>query len=419
MKRLKWVGCMLGLIPLSGHAQAESQREESAAKDNEKPLWYQSSVVTKGSVRFGTTVNILGGNRGYSRSGGRENFGFDSEQILQDFSARIGVWDGIAAVVSVPYVYRNLRSLDAQAFRGSSMYRSRLDGLTSSAARSLVESGICSNSGSCQRLIGARYAPLVDLSMSLPNGERLLLRPGVPVLDALDAAVLGGVAPEQGLDGIGDVSLGFDFEILSMGDPRPKADEESSLPMGLSISPRVTAPTARFEDVPVSRRPAGSGTTMAAVALAFDLGIEKHTVFGLGYEVEKEIATGKRRPSFWADSRKLRQQKSEKYSRTGFGQVVSARLQYDLTGIADWMDGLVAKTSYTFEATTGSSLNGVTKYEGASVQAVGVGLSYNDVVSSIPFSTGFMYTLPVYGSGEDIPVAPWGIAINAEINVRL
>jgi hypothetical protein len=429
LMRLKWVGCILGILVLQNYAYANSEaasEQDPSTRSDVNNFWHQSSVIPKGSVSFATSFIISNGNRGYSRSGGRENFGFDAEQISQDFSLKIGVWDGIHLFVSVPYVFRNLMSLDGQAFRSSSMYRERMDGLTARAAESLAASGVCSSTGSCQKLIAARYAPIVDVSMALPNGENLLLRPGVPVLDALDAVVLGRVAPEQGLSGIGDVEFGFGVEILrlkphtaatgpTMGAP---AAEESSIPLGLSVSPRLRLPTARFEDVPASKRPVGLGTTMASVTIALGIGLERHTLLGLAYEVETEVAPGKRRPSSWTDGKTLREQKSQKYSRTGVGQRATARLEYALAGLGDWMEGLVAETSYDYEGITGASLGGVAILRASSIQSLGFGLSYRSNLIDVPFSTGLMYTLPVYGAGEDILVAPSQIAIKAETNVR-
>jgi hypothetical protein len=428
--RLKLVGCILGFLVFVDLTYANSEansEQEASARSSRNNIWHQSSVIPEGSVSFGTSVNVSNGNRGYSRSGGRENFGFDAERISQDFTIKMGVWDGVHLFVSVPYVFRNLMSLDAQAFRSSSMYRDRLDDLSARAARSLADTGVCGGTASCQRLISARYAPLVDVSLALPNGESLLLRPGVPVLDALDAAILGRVAPEEGLDGLGDVEFGFAVEILrlkpnapaSVGTMGAVAADESSIPLGLSISPRLRLPTARFEDVPASKRPVGLGITMAAVTVALDLGLEKHTLLGLAYEVETEVAPGKRRPSSWANGKALRDQKSQRYSRTGVGQRASARLEYGLEGLADLMAGLAAEASYAYEGITGASLGGESILRGASIQSLGFGLSYRSNLIGVPFSTGLMYTFPVYGSGEEIPVAPSRMTINAEINVRL
>lgn len=213
---------------------------------------------------------------GYDSEGNKEDIGLGLKLDAAAFVVEYGLLDELSLQVLIPYLVTNKLRINADTLRKSQVYQENYGAFLDSVAGMLKVKGLCTTDTSCTDLVKGGYALPSDTAVTLPSGEVLTVKAGVPVIDYADAIVVGGARAIDGRTGVGDIEIGVLYNVFK---------DDAFI---FSLGGGVRLPTGSYDDVPSSQRATGSGLT----DLGLRINLDYSPVYGiwLSWQNQTEIA---------------------------------------------------------------------------------------------------------------------------------
>lgn len=390
-----------------GADRSDQELAVSETAINLRPL---SSSLPVQVLRVRSPFILTMGDEGFSRSGSREQMGFEISRASQTFAFEFGVSSSVTLSVALPFIYRNELSFVGQKFRGSSYYEQSYQALIGRVAEALRGVGICGGTSSCQQLIEAGYALPRDQEFELSKGESVLLRAGVPLETYIDSIILNAVRPESGRTGAGDLEVAALYEIVSL--KKAGADE---IPFGLAVAAGARLPTGSYADVPRSQRATGRGSVDLGVQVLADYLLEPHTLLSAQFLAEWDVISAERKPSRLSDGRVIARSNTAPIERDGPKTAGLVRLEYAAGGLHPAADFLTLEVRFSTTREPAVRQLGRSLAEARASESFWTGARVSGLGFSWPVAGGVLYEHPVSSSGEAALVAPQNLIAYAEL----
>jgi hypothetical protein len=394
---------VVGVGAGQGRAEGEStpgpsspEKAKKKKRKLKKPAYYaalgEGQTLPAGVLRVRLPFQYVSGNYGYDNEGHREDLGAKVAATGTAFVMEYGATSRLSLQLLAPYVLSNNVSLDASKFAQSPVYASGYNAFVNGVATKLQAQGLCPTVAACGQLIATGYSLPADTPITLPSGEILTMRAGVPVKDYANALVVGAARPVPGATGLGDIEIGA----LFMAWRTFNAD--------FAVGAGFRLPTGSFSDVPSAQVPTGRGTTDLGLRLNFDYSPYRGVWLSYQNQSETMVLKGRERRTSLLDDSQLDSVESgyQTFERRGVRNVGFAKVGWGLGNIDQVLApiGTLAEFKYNFEEET--FLDGVSTGPAATGMSVLVGGLWDGLAYRLPLQVEYDYEVPVAGKNETI-----------------
>jgi hypothetical protein len=279
--------------------------------------------------------------------------------------------------------------LDGGKFAQSDTYQGHYDSFVGTVAAKLQAQGLCPSPQACTRLINDGYALPVDTPVTLPSGETLTLKAGVPVRDYGNSLVVGAIRPQSGRTGLGDVEIGG----LYMFYQRYNAD--------LAAGVGFRLPTGSFENVPSSQIPTGRGTLDLGIRFNADYSPMRGVWLSFQNQTEMMVLKGKRKEtSLLDDSETLGDDQT--FERRGLRHLGFFKAAWGLGNLDQALAPLGVLGEYKYALQPEEYLDGVSQGPRQTGESLLFGALIDGLAYRLPVQVEYDYELPVSGTNEPI-----------------
>lgn len=398
-----------------------SLRADEPSQVSTRALVGEGKTLPKGVMRMRLPVRSSVGEKGFSANSKREDTGFKLNALSGAAVVEYGFSDAISLQFVAPAVFRNRKSLDGQQFQRSSLFKQKYDELVAVVADKLVSDGLCGTQSVCVDAINNSGLALpVNTTLTLPSGETLPVRAGVPLRDVASALLTRAVIPESGRTGMGDFEIGALFAI---------ADREHGLkakdwPVNVSLGVGLRFPTGAFTDVPAAQRPIGRGTVDLGLRANMDWYLHPTTVFSAQLQLESMLRAGLKKRSSLLNSSALNTadpnsagadgvDNTARYERSGFRPVGFLKAASSFAEVSEAVRALSANVLFKYDLESKTMLAGKTFSEESALYAVQTGLSFDGLVHALPGQVDVDYEIPLAGKNRSI--APFGLTLTLKL----
>lgn len=401
-------------VTVASNALAQTSSQTKAAVSNapegaDTPLLLpEGKTLPEGVLRTRIPYKSVSGSQGFAQDGSKVDSGFTLKAQATALVLEYGVSDRLSLQFVAPVVLQNSVTLDQAKFRDSAAYDSNNDRFLASMAALLASATprICPNFDACLKLVESGLALPVDRDITLPTGEVLTLKAGVPLKTYADQAVVRAATPSDGQTGLGDLEVGALFAVLPKG------------PLTYSVGLGLRAPTGSFAEVPSSQRPTGRGTLDAGLRQNLDLAVGRHVMLSWQNQSEQMLVPGTKNKTSLVDNTKLNladpttpaaraagsdgADNEQEFTREGVRNVGFLKAGVNLGLLTSSLKSLSTYGMFNYnydaeERLDGKALGGKKMTQSATVGGSVSGLSYQ-----IPASLDVDYEVPTAGENTAI-----------------
>ena len=433
MKFLKFSGrssgrfsCIVAIMALGVNGWAYAQTDEGKA--SVAPATARSDVNITGDartlpekvVRLRFVNKSITSEQGFDKKGHATNLGLNLNVNAGAFVAEYGVSDDLSLQLLVPYIFKNDLALNADKLRLSSNYSEKYQQFLGGIIQLLMAQGICSSVADCNTQIAAGLKLPVDTAVTLPTGEAMTIKAGIPLSTYADALIVGAARPVNGKTGIGDIEAGALYRFVHT------ADLEVAAGGGLRF------PTGSFKDVPAANRPTGAGVTTLGVRVNVDYFPVTGVLLGWQNQTEIAVSKGEKSKSSLIDNSKLNSADPESAAAIAGGsdgeennQVYEAKgaaeVGYIRTGLAlglfdPSLKAVSVNAYFTYDLASTKYLNGKKQGDPGIYTGLRLSAEFDALAYQIPFGLVVERETPMVG--RNLTLAPTSLTITAKTYYR-
>jgi hypothetical protein len=347
--------------------------------------------------------------------------GFSSEGKKADSGLRLNVASGalvfeygyssaVSFQLIVPAVLRNQMSMDGSVFQKSFVFQEKYDEFIAAAAAKLVSDGLCSDVNACVDAIQKKgFALPATTELTLPTGEKLTVRAGVPLKEVASSLVTRAALPAEGRTGIGDIEIGT---LIAIADPNVGLWKKD-WPLNLSVGLGLRAPTGSFSDVSAAQRGTGRGTWDLGFRTNVDWYAASGFVMSFQNQWEQMIVGGVKRRSSLLDSSKLNSAdpliegadqvaNEAKFERSGARQIGFLKVASGLGDFVSSLDPVVLSLQWKYDFDPKTLRGGRIESTDSQLHSVLAGVQLDGLKLNVPAQLEVEYEFPVAGRNRRI-----------------
>lgn len=253
-------------------------------------------VLPKGIWRFRSVHTVATSSSGWDEDGKKSDFGGELTLKAKTIGIEYGITKTLSFGLIIPYIYSNKFGLNRKKFVNSELYEENIDEFNDTVAKVLQESGVCTDAATtCIDLINSGYALPNDIPVTLPTGEVLVAKAGIPINQYREHFLVNGAKPTSGKTGIGDITVAVLNKFI---------DRDGFV---FSVGTGVILPTGSAEEVPIAQRGTGNGFLTAGIRLNAEYRIIPAINLSWQNESQYHLTKSKRKRSSQIDSTQLNQ----------------------------------------------------------------------------------------------------------------
>jgi hypothetical protein len=402
---------------------AHSQTSSAAAapqKDADTQISGDARTLPERVVRLRFVSKTVTSESGFDGDSAETNLGLSLNVSAAAFVAEYGVTDDLSLQVLAPYVFTNDLALDATKFRTTTTYSDKYREFLSGIIQLLMAQGICSSTADCEAQIGAGLKLPVDTAVTLPTGESVTIKAGIPLSMYADALIVGAARPVSGMTGLGDIEVGALYRLLKGGD------------LEIAAGAGLRFPTGSFSDVPSAQRPTGAGVTTLGIRVNVDYLAIPGFLLGWQNQTEVAVTNGLKSKSSLIDNSELNaadpesaaaiaggsdgQANEQTYEARGAAEIGYLRAGMALGLISPALKALSVNAYYTYNLSATAYLNGVKQGDPGKYTGLRLSGEFNALAYQIPFGLVVEHENPI--AGENLTLAPTSLTITAKTYYR-
>lgn len=407
---------LIGCVSLSFVCMAASSAlanetlpPETKAHENEA-IPGEGKTLPASVFRVRVPYKFASATKGYSSSGQSEDAGLQFNANAAALVVEYGLRDAISLQVVVPYVLQNNLSMNGSVFQKSSFFEEKQTEFLKAASEKLVTEKLCRSVEACIEAIKNNGLSLpVNTNLTLPTGETLPVKAGVPLNDIAASLVTRAAVPTSGSTGLGDIEVGALFALL---DPRVGLLSQNK-PINLSLGLGLRIPTGSFVDVPAAQRPTGRGTTDLGIRTNFDWQPLPGTMLSQQNQFEIMLKEGRKKRTSLLDSAQLnsadpmvagadQMANTSSYARQGARNVGFLKLAVGLGQLSQELKPVLLNAQWKYDFDPATQLGGKKLNAESSLQSVQVGTTIDGLPLQVPLQFDVDYEIPVTGSNRTL-----------------
>jgi hypothetical protein len=393
----------LKTLPKSSTSAPLVIEKKESSESSAPTILPEGKTLPEGVVRARLPFKSIQGEHGYDADGNKVDMGLALHATAGAFVLEYGVTDRISVQMVAPVIYRNELALSADRFRDSDAYATNHDKFIGTMASLLVGARpqICPSFDACLELIDEGYALPVDRVVTLPSGETLTLRRGVPLKLYADSAVVRAATPTDGRTGLGDLETGVLFAVLPTG------------PLTYSVGLGLRYPTGSFADVPASQRGTGRGTLDAGLRQNLDYAVGRSVMLSWQNQSEVMLVKGEKKKTSLIDSSELNladpttseavsagsdgEDNTQEFTREGVRNVGFLKAGLNLSAFSDDLRALGTYAQWNYNVDSQERLDGRALSDRKQTQSALAGIGVSGLSYQIPASLDVDYEVPTGG----------------------
>lgn len=391
--------------PSPENASNDPEVEEVVDAAVLSPLRFESPRVGDQIARLGYQHEIHVAHFGYDSNGKRVDEGYRRFGVMGKLTAHAGITDRFTVFASVPVVFRNSASLDAGKFRKSSRYRRSYESFESVILPKMQEVGTCSGAAECRRLIASGESFKTPTTLTLGQGERLVVQSEVPLDSVIDSLAVYSNQLSSGKTGLGDLSLGFSTVVLT------HSGEKVTDPATGTLDVAVQFPTGQYTSVPSGELPTGRGIYEGNIGFTLDYELNDSILVSWQHKGVVALSQGKRKLTSLVNNRKLSgsnpdgSQKepasktvSQKVTRTGMGHKGFVKGQFAPVDFLADLHSIHLSAFWRYDVDTTERIDGKAQTAGRPViYTTGGGVFWDGLTMDLPLQVDLSLEKPVAG----------------------
>lgn len=363
-------------------------------------------------ARVRLPMKFVSGTSAFSSQGKKEDSGLQVSAAAGALVVEFGVSDAISLQFVAPFTAQNQVSMNGAAFQKTTVYKEKFDEFVNAAAARLADEGLCLSPEACvDEILNKNLTFPLDAPLTLPTGETLVVRAGVPLKDVAASLVTRAALPGSGRTGLGDVELGA---LFALSDPKVGLMKKD-WPFNVSVGAGLRLPTGSFTDVPAAQRATGRGTLDLGLRANVDWRPLHSFVVSFQNQTELMLLAGKKKRSSLLDSAKLNSADSSlagadglantsDYERDGVRQIGFAKAAFALAALGESFSILVLNSQWKYDFESRTTV-GRQEYNPASeLQSLQSGVTLDGLKIQLPLQLDVDYEFPV--SGKNRLLAP-------------
>jgi len=371
-------------------------------------------------VRLRTLYSLVTADSGFDSDGKRQDLGMTLRVHASAMVLEYGVGNRLTLQVLAPYYLRNELAIDADQFAKSTTYKEKVASFQAGVGTKLKAQGICPTEDACAQLINEGYALPADTAVTLPTGETLLLKAGVPIKSYAHALVIGAARPVAGRTGLGDVEFGALYSVFRR------------VNFGFSLGGGLRLPTGSFADVPAAERGTGRGTLDLGLRLNLDFRPVQGVWLSFQNQAEVMLRAAKRKRTSLLNSENLNEADPEadaavaagadgnpndqKFERRGIRHVGFFKIGWGLGTITQKLAPLGVQAQYKYALQSEAFADGKSLGERESTQSLLGGLILDGLAYKWPIQLNWDVDRPI--AGKNVALATATQTIQAKLYYR-
>lgn len=375
-------------------------------------------------VRVRLPMKFVSGSSAFSAQGKKEDSALQVSAAAGALVVEYGFSDAISLQLVAPFTAQNQVAMNGAAFQKTSLYKEKFDEFVNAAAVRLAEEGLCLSQEACvDEILNKNLTFPLDAPLTLPTGETLVVRAGVPLKDVAASLVTRAALPASGRTGLGDVEVGA---LFALADPKIGLMKKD-WPFNVSVGAGLRLPTGSFTDVPAAQRGTGRGTVDLGLRANVDWHLHPSIVVSLQNQSELMLRAGKKRRSSLLDSTKLNSADTSvsgadgvantaDYERDGVRQIGFAKASFSLAALGDTFSVLLANAQWKYDFESRTTV-GRQEYNPASeLQSLQAGVTLDGLKIQLPLQLDVDYEIPV--AGKNRVLAPSSLTSTLKVFYR-
>ncbi|NBX17036.1 MAG: hypothetical protein EBR09_06700 [Proteobacteria bacterium] len=372
----------------------------------------EGKTLPKNVVRLRIPLRSVSSSQGFASNGQKSETGLKLSVLSGALVFEYGYTDAISFQLVAPFVFRNEMSMSGSAFQKSFIFHEKYEEFIAAAASKLVTDGLCSNLAVCLDAIQNKGLSLpATADLTLPTGEKLTVRAGVPLKDVASSLVTRAAIPAAGRTGMGDLEAGV---LVALADPQTGLWKKD-WPVNLSLGLGLRSPSGSFADVPAAQRGTGRGTWDLGLRTNVDWHPAAGWVVSFQNQWEEMLLSGVKKRTSLLDSSKLNSAdplidggdkvaNAAKYERSGARQAGFLKVAAGAGGIVQALEPVVFSMQWKYDFDPKTLRGGLTETADSELQSALAGIMFDGLKLQFPAQLDLEYELPL--SGKNRRVAP-------------
>lgn len=378
-------------------------------KKRRKPYYAavgEGRTLPKKVVRLRAPYKSAFASYGYDAQGQKQDLGLTLSAAGTALVLEYGATNKLSLQFLAPFVLESNLTLDADIFRESDVYMENYINFVGAVAQILIGQGVCASVSACMQLVENGYALPVDTEVTLPTGESLAVKAGVPIKTYADALVVGAARPLEGETGWGDVEVGFLYSIYR------------AYNFGISFGLGVRLPTGSFSDVPSAYLPTGRGTTDLGIRLNLDFSPLRGIWVSLQNQSEYMLQMGVKQKTSLLDNSMLNEAdpttaaavaagsdgfgNEQDFERKGLRNFGFLKLAWGLGNLDRSLEPIGVSAQYSYARQSEEYLNGISKGPPAKSASFVSGLTLDGLAHKFPAQLTYTHEVPISGENQTL-----------------
>lgn len=404
------IGCVtlsfLGMRAAKALAN-ETVPQESKVQETES-IPGEGKTLPASVYRVRIPYKFASATKGFSSNGRSEDAGFQFNANAAALVVEYGLRDAISLQFVAPYVLKNNMSMNGSVFQKSSFFEEKQMEFLKAASEKLVAEKLCRSVDACIEAINTQGLSLpVSTNLTLPTGETLSVKAGVPLKDIAASLVTRAAIPTAGRTGLGDIEVGALFALF---DPRVGLLSKNK-PINFSLGLGLRLPTGSFEDVPAAQRSTGRGTLDLGIRTNFDWQPLPGLMLSQQNQFELMLKEGRKKRSSLIESAQLNSAdplvtgadqiaNTSSYTRDGTRNVGFLKLALGLGQFSQDLKPVLLNAQWKYDFEPATKFGGKKLNAESSLQAVQVGTTLDGLPLQVPLQCDVDYEIPMSGSNR-------------------
>ncbi|MFZ9520618.1 MAG: hypothetical protein ACO3A4_09090 [Silvanigrellaceae bacterium] len=400
---------LVATIFTHGIAWAQSQ-DSSVPQQKPTALVGEGKTLPEKVFRGRLLFKSATATQAFSPDGKKEDSGFTLSAGAGAFVVEYGWSDAVSLQLVAPMVAFNKLAIDGAAFQKSSLYAKKYNEFVEAAAAKLVSDGLCLTVSACLSGINENGLSLPFNSvLTLPTGEKLSVKAGVPIKDVAASLVTRAAIPTAGTTGLGDLELGA---LVALADP-VNGLWARDWAVNFSLGAGLRLPTGSFRDVPAAQRPTGRGTVDLGIRSNLDWAASSAIVISWQNQWESMLLPAKKSRTSLLDSTVLNNAdvnspgadniaNSAEFRRDDPRNVGFMKIALSPADVSDALSRVLLNGQFKYDFEPRATLGGVEFSPESHLYSVQAGLTLSALDFFLPVQWDIDYDVPLSGKNRNL-----------------
>ncbi len=402
------------LLPLPAYSQ-DASTQSSALPSAQQSLTTsrlvqgEGQTLPQGVMRFRSVYRRAEAKTAYGATGKSETSGLSFSAQASALVFEYGLTPAVSLQFIAPHVFENNLSMNGSEFQKSSIYREKYDSFIEVAAQRLVADKLCSDVQTCVIAINQNSLSLpLNTTLTLPTGEKLDVRAGVPLKTVASALVVNAAVPTSGRTGWGDYEIGA---LVALADPEVGFVKNWDLNVSLGLGLRL--PTGSFTNVPAAQRPTGRGTLDLGIRSNIDKIVSRVFVVSWQNQMELMLQSGSKKRSSLLSSNALNsanpnisgadgQPNLGTFKRNEARQIGFFKMALSGGFWDEKFSALILNGQFKYDFDTPGEVSGVALGQDTTFYSSQLGATFDGLKYSVPLQLDVDYEFPIAGKNKAI-----------------